>query len=172
MFKQVISAVTLAALAVFSGQAMAADVTSPAATATFQVKMTIVKSCSVTAGSTSDIDLGSVLSTAVNVAGSSAISVTCSNQTPYYIGLKPSNGNTDGQGTMAGPDSRGVPYQLYSDSASTKKWGNTASATDVGNGVSGIGNGSAKSHTVYAVAPSANFTPGSYADTVYVTINY
>ncbi|MGB3067617.1 MAG: spore coat U domain-containing protein [Ottowia sp.] len=173
MFKQVISTVALAVLAVFSGQAMAADAVSPTATATFQVKMTIVKACSVTAGTASDIDLGSVLSTAVNVSGSNTISVTCSKNTPYFIGLQPTGTNTNGAGEMVSATTTDkVPYQLHSASATGPVWGNTATPTAVGNGVADTGTGAAKTHTVYAVAASANFTPGSYADTVTVTINY
>lgn len=171
MFKQAISAVALAALAVFSGQAMAAT-----ATDTFQVKLTILKSCSVTAGTASDISLGSVLSTAVNASGSNTISVTCSKTTPYFIGLTPSNNSTTGGGIMSptvnGASADTVPYQLHSESATGPVWGNTATASTVGNGVAGTGTGAAVSHTVYAVAPSANFTPTSYVDTVTVTVNY
>lgn len=171
MFKQVFSTAVFATLAFLSGHAMA-----DTATANFQVKMTILKSCSVTAGAASDITLGSVSSTATNTSGSNNISVTCSKTTPYYIGLAPSNNSTAGDGRMSptvlGSSSDTVPYQLRSVSATGPVWGNTATATTVGNGVGDVGSGAAKTHTIYAVAPSANFTPGSYADTVTVTVNY
>ena len=74
----------------------------------------------------------------------------------------PVTGNTDS-----------VPYQLRSAPGMTGTiWGNTATSSSVGNGVSGGGNGTAQSITVYATTPSANFTPDSYADTVTVTVNY
>lgn len=166
LFKKTLFAV--AALA-FVGVASAAT-----ATATFQVKMTIQKSCGVVAGSASDINLGTVSSSAVNTSGTSNINVTCSKTTPYFIGLAPSNANTAGAGVMSGTGTNldKVPYQLNSVSASGPVWGNTATATTVGNGVSGTGNGSAQAIPVFATAPNANFTPDSYADTVTVTVNY
>lgn len=171
MFKQATLVAALAAATLFSGHAMA-----EIATANFQVKITILKSCSVTAGSSSDIDLGSVLSTATNSPGSNTISVTCSKTTPYYIGLTPSNNSTAGAGemspTVVGSNTDKVPYQLHSESATGPVWGNTATTTAVGNGVSGVGTGAAQTHTVYAVAPGANYTPASYADRVTVTVNY
>jgi spore coat protein U-like protein len=165
------TSIALATLLVFGASAVTATAATSPVTATFQVKMTIQKACTVTAGSGSDIDLGTVDSTAVDTSSSNTISVTCSNTTPYYVGLAPSNANTAGAGTMAGTSGDNVPYQLYSD-AGTTIWGNTATSTAVGNGVAGTGTGSAQSLTVYATAPSANFTPGDYADTVTVNVNF
>jgi len=167
--KKAIAAAMVLGAAGFASQAMAET-----ATATFQVRMTILKSCSVTAGTSSDINLGSVSSTATGVSGSSAITVNCSKNTPYYIGLAPSNNNTAGAGTMArtGTPADTVAYQLRSLSATGPVWGNTATSTDVGNGVSGTGNGGAQSHTVFASVANANSTPGNYLDTVTVTVNY
>ncbi|MBS0318409.1 MAG: spore coat protein U domain-containing protein, partial [Proteobacteria bacterium] len=51
-------------------------------------------------------------------------------------------------------------------------WGNTATATTVGNGVTGTGTGIAQSIPVYAKAPTADFQPDIYTDTVVVTVNY
>lgn len=142
---------------------------------TFQVSVTIQAACSVTAGAASNIDLGTVASTANNLGASNTITVKCSNTVPYYVGLAPSNGATTGAGTMApagsSPDT--VPYQLRSTAgASGTVWGNTATSTSVGNGVAGTGNGQNQTLTVYATAPSANYAPDTYSDTVTVTVNY
>lgn len=166
------------AQAAFGSLALAAALAATSAhadtaTAQFNVKMTILKACSVTAGAASDINLGSVQSTAVNTSGSNTIAVTCSKTTPYFIGLKPSNANTTGAGVMASgttPDT--VPYQLRSVSATGPVWGDTATAAAVGNGVAGTGTGLSQTHTVYAVAPGANYTPATYVDAVTVTVNY
>lgn len=147
----------------------------------FTVKATVAKSCSVTAGS--DIQLGAVggvAATATNITGNNTISVTCSGETPYYIGLRPSNNNTGGAGVMAAQNTPpvtgntdSVPYQLRSTPGMTgTPWGNTATSTTVGNGKSGSGNGTAQTIPVYATTPGANFTPDSYVDTVTVTVNY
>lgn len=146
------------------------------ATGTFDVLLTIEETCSVTAGAGSNIDLGAVDSTTTNIAGSSAISVTCTKGTPYFIGLAPSGGSTDGSGTMA-PTTAGntdeVPYQLQQTAGlGGAAWGNTATTLSEGNGVAGSGSGAAQSHNVYALAPSANFTADSYRDTVTVNVNY
>ena len=144
-------------------------------TATFQVTMTIQKACTVTAGAPSNIALGTVASTATNVAGNNTITVNCSKTTPYFIGLAPSNANTGGAGQMSGTGANvdKVAYQLRSATGTSGAiWGNTATTTTVGNGVTGIGTGLPVSIPVWANAPSANFTPDSYADTVTVNVNF
>ena len=167
LFKKTLLAV--AALA-FVGAAAAAP-----ATASFQVKMTIQKSCSVTAGSASDINLGTVLSTAINQTGNNTISIVCSKTTPYTIGLLPATtgGTANGTGFMISTTAPGtnldkVPYSLYSDSGNSVVWGNTIGT----NTVASTGTGAAKTHTVYAKNIDANYTPDSYADTVNVTVTY
>lgn len=150
------------------------------ATATFQVLITILKACTVTAGSSSNISLGSVNSSATNTTGTSVISATCSKTTPYFIGLSPSTANggtTTGSGSMSSvansaTNTDKVPYQLNQTSATGPVWGNTATTTTVGNGVAATGTGAAQTFNVYATAASANYTPDSYADTVTVTVNY
>ena len=145
------------------------------ASATFQVTMTIQKACTVTAGAPSNIALGTVASTATNVAGNNTITVNCSKTTPYFIGLAPSNADTAGLGAMSGTGANTdkVAYQLRSTAgASGTIWGNTATATSVGNGVAGTGTGANQTHTVYVTVPSANFTPDTYSDVVTVNVNY
>ena len=145
------------------------------ATATFQVTMTIQKACTVTAGAPSNIALGTHSATETDIAGNNTISVNCSKATPYYIGLAPSNANTAGLGAMSGTGANvdKVGYQLRSTAGTSGTiWGNTATASSVGNGVAGTGTGASQSHTVYVTVPSANFTPDTYTDTVTVNVNY
>ena len=170
------------ALAAFGFALTATAATSPA-TATFQVLMKINKACTVTAGSTSNIQIGASTGVDSNSganSGNNTISVTCSKTTPYFVGLAPSaanGGNNNGAGNMISTTAPAtntdkVPYTLYQDAAFGTIWGNTASSTAVGNGKGGVGTGAAQSLTVYAQAPSANFTPDSYADTVTVNVNF
>lgn len=150
------------------------------ANGTFQVLITIQKSCAVIAGSGSNINLGTVNASAVNTSQSNTFTVNCSKTTPYFIGLAPSaanGGTTTGSGAMSSvansaTNTDKVPYQLNQTSATGPVWGNTATTTVVGNGVAGTGSGAAQTYTVYATAASANFTPDSYADTVTVNVNY
>jgi len=150
---------------------------STVATFAFLVSATVTKQCTVTAGAASNINLGSVPSTQTNISGNNSIRVSCSNTTPYYIGLAPSaaNGGTaNGFGSMSGTggNTDKVPYQLYSNAGLSSVWGNTATSTSVGNGVSGSGTGSPQSIQVYAKAPSADYTPDNYSDIVTVNVNY
>jgi len=173
MYKKTLLA---AALLAFGGAALTAQAatTSPA-TATFQVKMKILASCDVTAGTASDIRIGAAGGVDANSgsnSGSNDIHVQCSNGTPYFVGLAPSNSNTAGLGAMTGTTGDNVPYQLHSVSATGPVWGNTATSTAVGNGVAGTGDGTSQSIPVYAVAPSANFKPGDYSDIVTVNVNF
>ena len=151
--------------------------TDAAGFSSFSVSAVLIPSCTVTAGAASNIQIGAAGGVAANSgsnSGTNSISVTCSGATPYYIGLSPSNGNTAGAGVMSGTGANAdqVPYQLRSVSTSGSIWGNTATATAVGNGVAGTGTGVAQSVPVFAVAPSANFTPDNYTDTVTVKVNY
>jgi spore coat protein U-like protein len=165
----------LAGLLVAGQIAMAAPAAADTATGTFQVSITIQKACTVTAGSASNIALGTVPSTATNTLGNNTITVYCSKTTPYFIGLAPSNANSAGAGVLSGTggNTDTVPYQLSSTAGpSGTIWGNTATTSSVGNGVSGTGTGINQTHTVYVTVPSANYTPDTYTDTVTINVNY
>jgi spore coat protein U-like protein len=140
----------------------------------FVVSGTVAAACTVTAGPT--LNLGSVPASATNITGNNTVSVTCTATTPYYVGLAPlSTSSTTGAGTLkgTGTNTQTVPYQLRSTAGMTGTiWGNTATSTSVGNGVQGVGNGSAQSMTVYATVASADYTPDTYTDTVTVYVNY
>jgi len=152
---------------------------APVAT-TFRIQMTITSSCAVTAPP-ADIDLGAVAakSGTVNANGGTAIKVNCTMNTPFFIGLAPSDGNRNGQGTMHGAltgNTDMVPYRLYSNAALTRAWGNTATSTRRGNGVAGTGVGMAATDAVslpaYAKVTNVDFRPDHYADTVTVSVHY
>lgn len=140
----------------------------------FNVTATVVKNCTVTAGQT--LNLGSVsAATQTNISASNAIDVTCTKTTPFTVGLAPSNGSSTGAGVMSGSASGNtdqLPYQLYSNSALSTPWGNTATATNVGNGVAGTGTGTSQQLTVWAKVNSADVTPDAYEDTVTINVNY
>ena len=170
--KHIFSKLAVIVLATSGATAFAAT-----ATGTFQVKIIVNKACTVvTPGA--DIDFGAVDANVPPQQGASNISVTCSKRTPYFVGLTPSNGNTTGAGIMTAaspvvaPDNT-VAYQLRQATGfSAAVWGNTATTTAAGNGVSGQGNGAAQLIPVFATVPSANSVPGTYSDTVTVTVNY
>lgn len=141
----------------------------------FKVQAAILPSCTITA--TSNVNLGPRSASDVNITGSnsSAITVNCTNGGSYYIGLKPSNNNQNGEGVMSGTGGNldKVPYQLRSTAGINGTiWGNTATSTTVGNGVADFGTGSNKTHEVFVTVPSADFKPDSYSDTVTIKVNY
>ena len=153
-------------------------------TATFQVLMKINKSCTVAAGAGSNIQLGPVAgvdaNAAVGTTGTNNFSVTCSNTTVYNMALQSSNNaSTAGQGTLKGVaagNTDTLTYQLHSGSAAGPIWGNSGvTATTVGNGLGGVGNGTAQSIPVYAAVTAAApsiVTPDNYSDTVTVSVYF
>ena len=134
----------------------------------FTVSATVSKQCNIT--SATDISFAPARATGRNLTASNTVGVACSNNTPYTIGLQPSNGNTTGNGVMTGTGSNTdkVPYQFSSTPGpSGTVWGNTSLNTVTGNGT-----GTTTSYPVYATVPSANYTPDSYADTVTIAVTY
>lgn len=170
LFKKTLLASAMLALGGFAVSAGAA--TSPATT-TFKVQLVVQKACSVSA---TDLDFGSQDSTATNFSESTngTVTVTCSKNTPYIVGLAPSNGDANGAGEMtSGTTGDTVGYKLYQDSAHSTVWGNSGALGAPGNEVSGAGTGSAQSAlNVYAQVSAANVEPGTYSDTVNVSVTY
>ncbi|ADO48530.1 Csu type fimbrial protein [[Enterobacter] lignolyticus] len=139
-----------------------------ATTFPFTVSAAVTKQCNISYAN--NVNFGAVNSTQTNLTTSNTLGVACSNNTPYTIGLQPSNGSTAGSGVMKGTGSNTdqVPYQLSSTTGpSGTPWGNTSQ-----NNIAGTGSGSTKPYTVYATVPGANYTPDSYADTVTVSVTY
>jgi len=147
-----------------SGNALSAATS----TTTMTVQMTITATCTVNSAAT--LNFGTVGVLASNTDQTSTIQVTCTNTTPYNIGLDVGTGSgatvavrklTSGGAT--------VNYSLYSDTGRATVWGNTVS-TDT---VAGTGNGSAQSFTVYGRIPAQTTpAPGTYTDTITVTVTY
>ena len=107
---------------------------------------------------------------AANVDQSSTIQVTCTSTTPYNIGLDAGTGSDATVATRKMTSGgASVSYSLYRDSAHTTVWGTTV-GTDA---VADIGNGSGQRYTVYGRVPSQTTpAPGTYTDTVTVTVTY
>lgn len=138
------------------------------ATGTLSVSMTIQASC--TLASTSPVAFGTQGVLTANTDATGSLTVQCTNTTPYTVALDAGAGT--GATTALRKMTAGaatVSYALYRDSSRTLTWGN-AQGTDT---VAGTGSGSNQALTVYGrVAPQTSPAPGSYADTVNVTITY
>lgn len=163
--KSTLSAAILGFLALCLTSTTAIAQANPATT-TFGVSATVLKDCIVSAGA---LAFGNYIG-AVNNA-TSTVTVTCTNTTTYTVGLNPglTTGATVTTRQMAiTPPAGGLAYALYTDSGHSNNWGNTS-----GSWVSGTGNGAAQNLTVYGqIAAGLYVTPGSYTDTITVTVTY
>jgi spore coat protein U-like protein len=133
---------------------------------TFTVTADVESNCLVNA---QNIDFGphGVLSADVDATGQ--ISVTCTADADYSIGL---------DGGLAGgtPTTRKmskaaeqITYGLYRDAGRSQAWGETIGV----NTMAGTGTGVVQNYTVYArVPPQTTPTPGLYQDTIVVTVTY
>jgi spore coat protein U-like protein len=136
------------------------------ATTTFSVTATVQSTCLVSATA---MAFGTY--TGAVATSTSAVSVTCTNTTPYNVGLSAglATGATVTTRQMTGPASAVLGYALFSNSARTVNWGQTI-GTDT---VTGTGNGAAQALTVYGQATAGQFVaPGAYTDTITATVTY
>jgi spore coat protein U-like protein len=140
----------------------------------FLVSATVQKNCTVSAN---NLTFNAVAAGAATAPGNTTMSIACTVNTPYTVGLQPLNvASTSGAGTMkggTGGNTNTVQYQLYSNSTLSQVWGNTATMGSTGNGVAGSGTGSAQNLSVYAkTTSSTDVTPDTYTDTVQINVNY
>jgi spore coat protein U-like protein len=138
----------------------------PVSALPFQVRAEVINDCTINAGALAFPD-SSLLSA---VRGTSTISVACSPNAAYQISL---NGGTVGANMTARKmrnqaTSALVSYQL-SNTLDGVSWGDGSGATVV---VTGTGNGSAKSVTVYGLVPAQNAAPGTFKDTVTAVVSF
>jgi spore coat protein U-like protein len=132
------------------------------------VQVSITATCTINSASALNFGTQGVL--AANVDQTSTIQLTCTNTTPYNIGL---NAGTGTGATVATrkltSGANTINYTLYSNSGRTTVWGNTV-GTDT---VAATGNGAAQNYTVYGrIPPQTTPAPGNYADTITITVTY
>ncbi len=160
--KSILPAVALGVLALGFDSASAFASTS---TANMGVSATVQSTCLIAA---TPLAFGTY--TGVLASTSTTLSVTCTNTTPYNVGLNAGlgTGATVTNRKMTG-SSAVLNYGLYQDSAESVNWGQTV-GTDT---VTGTGNGSAQSLTVYGKVPAGQYVaPGAYSDTITATVTY
>ena len=155
------AAIGCLALSLASSPAVAAT-----STTTFTVSATVQAACQISAAPMAfGVYSGAAATT------TSTVSVTCTNTTPYNVGLSAgqSTGATVANRKMAGPGSTFLSYALFSDSARTVNWGTTA-GTDT---VAGTGNGAIQAVNIYGRVTAGQFVaPGSYSDTITAEVIY
>jgi spore coat protein U-like protein len=137
-------------------------------TPTFSVSATVATICSVSA---STLNFGSVSQLTSNVDGTTTVSATCSNTTPYTLSLSLGSGSGVTQPTARKMTNGGntVTYGLYQNSARTTAWGDVIGT----NTEAGTGTGFSQSYTVYGRVPSQTTpAPATYTDSIVVTATY
>ncbi|MGE8598024.1 MAG: spore coat U domain-containing protein [Acinetobacter calcoaceticus] len=131
--------------------------------------------------STSTVDFGNIndiSTTKQDYTAQGAVNSTCNFGTPYSIYLGDGNNRISGGfRRMTNGNNEYIPYQLYKDSNYSTVWDATGGVTNVGGagGVSKTGSGSAQTTPVYGKIPQSTSiasTPGSYSDSVVVTVTY
>jgi spore coat protein U-like protein len=142
-------------------------------TATFEVKVTIQSECTLSATTLDFGAIGGLDPIAGNRDGQSTLTVTCTPQTPYQVGMD--QGNVSGSTVLDRLMSTGTAtlrFQLYKEANRTNIWGNTPGAG--GNTLGGTGTGSAQTLTVYGRIPGGQGQPqaGAYSSVVTAAITY
>ena len=137
-------------------------------TGTFNVQVTIAATCAL--NSSTNLNFGTQGVLAANVDQTSTITVTCTNTTPYNIGLdKGVNGGSVTTRQMKAAGVALINYSLFSDAGRTVNWGQTI-GTDT---VAATGTGSAQPFTVFCrIPPQPSPLPAVYNDTITVTVTY
>ncbi len=135
------------------------------ATASFGVTATVQPTCLI-----SVTTMAFPAYTGVADTATSTITITCTDTTPYNVGLDP--GTAPGATVTTrqmGSGTANLGYALTSDAAHSVNWGQTV-GTDT---VAGTGNGTAQALTVYGqIAAGLFVAPGTYTDTIVATVTY
>lgn len=133
----------------------------------FTATANVPAACTITSVGT--LDFGSVAGLIqADVDQSTTLNFICTGRTPWQVSLD--NGqHASGSTRRMRMGTLHVSYELYRDAARTLRWGSTLNADTA----TGTGTGSAQSLTVYGRVPQPqSVTPGTYTDTVIVTIHY
>lgn len=136
----------------------------------FTTRATVISNCTVSA---TNIDFGQhgVIGSATTSTG--VVTTTCTKGANYTIALGAGAGSgatfAERRMTRSG-GSETLGYTLYRDSGRTQVWGD---GSDGSGTVAGSGTGAAQTSTVYATLPmQTSPPPGTYADTITVTVTF
>ena len=140
------------------------------ATATMGVSATVQATCSIT---TTPLAFPTYTGAQDDSTGSLSVTVTCTDTTPYTIGLDAGLGTgatvTTRTMTVGGVGAT-LNYALFQDAGRSIPWGNTP-GTDTS--ASATGTGAAQLVTVYGRIPAGQLiAPGAYTDTITATVYY
>lgn len=139
-------------------------------TTQFDVTMQVVADCTITAAG---MDFGQAGLLTSAKSGQSNLTVTCTNTTPYNVGLDAgtgagSSGTTRYLAGSKGGNTDKVQFNLYR-TQGAGLWGNTQGSDTL----AGTGNGEKQTLTVYGEIPVQNApTPDSYKSTITASIYF
>lgn len=164
-----IAVTTLSLVAI--GLANAAVYSNGNKSSTFDVTLTIVADCTISASGMNFGTTQGVLASAVTA--SSNLSVTCTNSTPYNIGLNAGTGTGSTVATryMDGASAAGnkVAFNIYQNAGNSTVWGNTQGTDTLG----GTGTGTAQTISVYGQIPvQTTPKPDNYKSTITATVYF
>lgn len=168
----------LRALAFGAAMMAATGTIAQAATASgnLDVNMTINANCSVSASS-----LSFVAATFVdtNQDATSTLTVRCTSGTFYYItmGMGANSTGTPAVRRMKANTADFLSYSLFTDATRATPWLSSVTTAPtptagVSGAPSGTGTGANQQFTVYGRVPPATAAPGTYSDTVAITVTY
>ena len=159
MKKFITTALLVSTNLLLAGQASAetpAAVTQQVQT-TFDVKIEVLSTCSINA---TEIDFGKLDSGSVASGKTGTLNITCTNQTPYSVGLSGSGKMTNEIDKLSS-----IAYELFQNV--NTPWDNDQ------NKYSNNGSGNVEAIPVIAkVVGSTNVRAGNYKDTVTATVTY
>ena len=171
-----IRAVTAIAALATACVGLSGKVQAGTATANLTVQMTINASCTVSTATLTFPPTAGTSLTATAVTGTTTMQVNCTNTSPYSIGMGQGANYSAGTNRMASSGNY-LPYGLYVDGAYTHPWttgATNSSCTTTNDCYLGTGNGSAQTISIYGQVPTTATapTPGTYTDTVTMTVTY
>jgi spore coat protein U-like protein len=159
------------AAALVAGPAGAQTVGVSPASTTFKVTTTVQKDCLVTA---TDLAFGTIGVVKTPVDRSSTITVTCTPLVGFLImmGNGQGSGATAASRRMTGPSGALLRYSLYTDESRTSVWeGSLSAVQNIASGTSDAA-GTPMPFTVYGRVFTQSVVPGSYTDTISVSVMY
>jgi spore coat protein U-like protein len=157
----------LAGVSVLGTLALGLPAIAATATGSVAVSATVTATCQIT---TTALTFPAYVG--VQLDGTATVSVTCTNTTPYSVGLSAGAGTgaTVTARKMTGAVGVFLNYALFSDAGRTVNWGATV-GTDIP--ALGPGNGAAQVATIYGRVAAGQFiAPAAYTDTITATVTY
>ncbi len=161
-------------LALFSPSAF---ISAASKTATIGLAAEVLPACSAgstvpaTLGQFGVLDFGTYFSltsliTVSSAVGNGSLRINCILNIPYRVLLSAGGSGSVAARRMVGPASAQITYNLYTSAAYTTVWDNTT-------GVTGTGTGADQYLQVFGRVPAQSApTPGTYTDTVTVTVSW